>query len=415
MIYTMMHNYLIKGVLSILLIVACFVSYSPLLPAQANSSPTIHLFWAEGCPHCTHEKEFLKDYQEKYQDIVLEYYEITRDKDNLELLQKVGRALKADVAGVPFTVIGEKYIVGFQDAETTGKEIDKYVQDYKDSDIVASIKNAASSRIEDSAVEPSPRITDRKENVIPDKISLPLIGTIETKHMSLPVLTFVIAILDGFNPCAMWTLVFLISLLLWMKDRKRMWLLGSTFIFASGLIYFLFLSAWLNLFLFLGFIVWVRLIVAFVALSAGLYYLWDFWKNRDGACKLSNNKERKVVFERLKSLTQSQNLVIAIVGIALLAIAVNMVELICSAGLPAVYTNILSLSKLPSWQYYAYLVFYILVFMMDDLFVFFAAMITLKSVHADSKLARYSHLIGGMLMAIIGLLLLFKPEWLMFG
>ena len=92
-----------------------------------------------------------------------------------------------------------------------------------------------------------------------------------------------------------------------------------------------------------------------------------------------------------------------------------MVELVCSAGLPAIYTQILSLSNLPTWQYYFYLGLYILIFMLDDLFVFFTAMFTLKAVGVESKYARYSHLIGGVLMLVIGLLLLFKPEWLMFG
>ncbi len=407
----MMTNQVMKKALLILLVFVCLVFFTT-HHALSSPIPTIHLFWAEGCPHCAHEKEFLNDYLKENKNIVVEYYEITRDKDNLELLQKVGQVLKADVAGVPFTVVGNKYIVGFQDAGTTGTEIVKLVQDYENNDIVSTIINDASL---DRNVEALPNVINKDGGDIPEKINLPLLGTIETKHMSLPLLTFVIAILDGFNPCAMWTLLFLISLLLGMQDKRRMWIIGTTFIVTSAFIYFLFLSAWLHLFLFLGYIVWVRLAVALVALGAGVYYLWDFWKNREGTCSLANNKERKLVFDRLKTLTQSKKFVMAIIGIALLAIAVNMVELICSAGLPAVYTNILSLSKLTSWQYYAYLVFYILVFMMDDLFVFFAAMITLKSVHADSKLARYSHLIGGMLMAIIGLLLIFKPGWLMFG
>ena len=92
-----------------------------------------------------------------------------------------------------------------------------------------------------------------------------------------------------------------------------------------------------------------------------------------------------------------------------------MVEFVCSAGLPAVYTQVLAFNKLPNWQYYSYLVLYIFFFMIDDLFIFFVAMTTLKLVGIQTKYSRYSRLLGGIIMSIIGILLLFKPELLMFG
>ena len=233
-------------------------------------------------------------------------------------------------------------------------------------------------------------------------------------HLSLPVLTFVVALLDGFNPCAMWTLLFLISLLLGMNDRKRMWLLGTTFIAASALVYFLFLAAWLNLFLFLGFIVWVRLVVGLVALVTGGYFLRDYVVNKTGQCQVIGNRRQKTM-EKIRKIIKKKLLLLSLLGIIILAFAVNLVELICSAGLPAIYTQILSLAQLPKWQYYLYLIFYILIFMLDDLIIFFIAMITLQAVGIQSKYSRLSHLIGGILMLIIGCLLLFKPEWLMFG
>jgi len=194
-----------------------------------------------------------------------------------------------------------------------------------------------------------------------------------------------------------------------------MWVLGITFIVSSAFVYFLFLSAWLNLFLFLGFVVWVRILIGFIALGAGGYYLRDYWINKKGGCNVMRDEKRQKIFEKMRDITQKRQFILAFGGIVLLAIAVNMVELICSAGLPAIYTKILSLSNLPIWQYYLYLLFYILIFMLDDLFVFFTAMITLQAVGIQSKYSRYSHLIGGILMFMIGLLLLFKPEWLMFG
>lgn len=363
----------------LLVLTALFLLLLVAGPVQAKeNSVVVQFFWALGCPHCTKEELFLKSLESKYPQLEIKDYEITNNRQNLALLQKMGKELKADVSGVPFTIVGKKYFSGYLSDETTGKDIEAVIQNETDS------------------------------------LTLPIIGRVNLKTLSLPVLTFLIALFDGFNPCAMWTLLFLISLLLGMKDRKRMWLLGTTFIAASALVYFLFLAAWLNLFLFLGFIVWVRIAIGLIALATGGYFLKDYVVNKKAQCQVMGNRQQKVM-EKIKTIVKKKQLLLSLLGIVILAFAVNLVELICSAGLPAIYTKILSLSSLPTWQYYLYLLFYILIFMLDDLFIFFTAMFTLQTVGLQSKYSRFSHLIGGILMLIIGLLLLFKPELLMFG
>ena len=167
--------------------------------------------------------------------------------------------------------------------------------------------------------------------------------------------------------------------------------------------------------LFLGFIVWIRIIIGLVALGSGGYNLREWWVNREAYCKVTKNEKRQRIFTKLKEITQNKKFLMALGGIILLAFAVNLVEAICSAGLPAIYTQILTLSDLSTLGYYSYILLYILVFMLDDLIVFFIAMITLKAVGLSGKFSRASNLIGGILMLIIGLILIFKPEWLMFG
>lgn len=248
-----------------------------------------------------------------------------------------------------------------------------------------------------------------------ESFTLPIFGTIQTANLSLPVLSIVMGILDGFNPCAMWTLLFLISLLLGMKNKKRMWILGMTFIATSAFIYFLFLTAWLNFFLILGFVFWVRIAIGLIAIGVGIYNLRDYQTNKDGACKVTGDEKKRKTFDKLKNITHEKKFILALGGIIILAFAVNLVELVCSAGLPAIYTQILSISNLSPGQHYFYILIYIFFFMIDDLIVFGIAMITLHAVGIQSKYSRFSRLIGGILMLIIGGLLLFKPEVLMFG
>ena len=165
----------------------------------------------------------------------------------------------------------------------------------------------------------------------------------------------------------------------------------------------------------LGFIVWVRALIGLLALGGGGYNLKKFFTEKDSGCKVTGSEERQKFFQRLKSTVNENNFWIALIGIIILAFMVNLVELICSAGLPAVYTQVLALNNLTSWQYYLYILLYILFFMLDDLFVFFIAMATLEMTGVTTKYSRYSQLIGGTIMVVIGILLIFKPEWLMFG
>ena len=376
--------------------------------AQAKENKvTLYFFWGKACPHCAREEVFLTQLAEKYDRLEIRSFEITSSRENAKLLAKIGKELAIDTSGVPFTAVGKYHFVGFLSEETTGKEIEAAVECALTTgcrDLVGEIINANGNQ---KAVG--------KSKPAPDSIELPFVGTVSIKNFSLPALTFLIAFLDGFNPCAMWVLLFLVSLLLGMKDRKRMWLLGITFIAASAVAYFLFLVAWLNLFLFLGFVFWVRILIGLVALGAGGYSLREFVVNKEGGCETVGGTKREKIFAKFRAVVRKKQLLLALAGMVILAFGVNLIELVCSAGLPAIYTQVLALTKLPTWQYYLYLLFYIFIFMLDDLFVFFVAMITLQAVGIQTKYARWSRLIGGSLMLIIGLLLLFKPEFLMFG
>lgn len=385
--------------------------------AQPSDKLNVYFFHSESCPHCKDEAPFLAKLQTENPGINVVAYEITTLRDNYELFGMVGEKLNVNVSGVPFTLIGEKYISGYLNEETTGKEIRTTIENALKTpqrDVVAEILK----EIQDNQTKKeSAKSNARPANQInaPDMVfKLPLIGKVNTKNLSLPAITFVIGFLDGFNPCAMWVLLFLISMLLGMENRKKMWLIGSTFIFASGFVYFLFMSAWLNFFLFLGYSVTVRYLIGLFAVVVGGYYLYDYWLNKRPGCSTAENEKRLKVFEKIKNIINKKNIIFALVGVALLAFAVNIVELLCSAGLPAIYTGILTSAKLPIWQYYAYILLYILFFMIDDIVVFVIAMITLKSVGIETKYGRYSHLLGGIIMFLIGLSMLFKPELLVF-
>lgn len=373
----------------------------------ATDKINLYLFWGEGCPHCKKEKEFLQNLVQNDTGVQLLDFEVYKNPKNQNILQDAAKKLNTVVNGVPFLVIGDKYIVGYANDETTGKEIIRIIEEVRERDCPDILKIDVGPNIEAGL--------DCDVNVDSAKPSLPKFGNIDLEKLSLPALTIVLGFLDGFNPCAMWVLLFLISLLLGMKDKKRMWILGIAFIVSSASVYFLFMVAWLNLFLFVGYIFWIRAIIAGIALLGGYASLKKFWSKDTSGCDVVGDEKRKSVFDKLGKVTSNKSFLMAIIGIVALAFAVNLVELVCSAGLPAVYTQVLVLNNLGKVQYYLYILLYILFFMLDDLVVFFIAMITLQMTGITTKYVKWSRLIGGILMVAIGIILLFKPEILMFG
>lgn len=422
-----------KKILKFLIVFAVFL----LLPVSAKADEkviNIHLFYGNGCPHCAAEEEFLSDYLKDRTDVKLYKYEIWYDSHNQELLSKVQKEMgTTNKNGVPFTVIGKKTIVGYADGVTDEQikdAINYYLNnDYRDyaGEITGKVKKA---EVKEDIIKDESKTEDKKENKIEkaddtkdsdqtdENVTVPVLGKINAKKVSLPILAVVLGFVDGFNPCAMWILIFLITMLFNMKDRKKMWILGLTFILTSGIVYLMFMLAWLNLATFISKIAFIRLLIAVIALVVGLinvYKYIDSLKKKDEGCDVVDKKDRKKIMEKIISITHEKKFIIALLGIMVLAASVNIIELMCSIGIPLLFTQILAMNNLSTFSYMIYMFIYIFFFLIDDIVIFVISMVTLKVTGLSTKYTKYSHLIGGIIMLIIGLLLIIKPELLMFN
>ncbi|KAB2843858.1 MAG: hypothetical protein F9K47_05570 [Burkholderiales bacterium] len=366
----------------------------------------IHFFYTQGCPHCAAAENFLLRYRHDPR-IEIRGYEVKHDPAGRIALEKVVAALALEDVGFPYFIIGRWSAIGYQSDEWTGAMIAREVASCLAQGCPDPISAILAGETPTVAATPA-------QATLPSKLRLPLLGEIDTGTLSLPMLTVVLAALDGFNPCAMWALVFLLGLLMGVAERKRMWLLGLTFLAGSGLIYYLIMAAWLKVLLTIGLIFWVRNGVGLVALAAAGFYVHDVLTNPEAACEVSHTTQRLAILARLKRFALEERLWPAMMGVLALAFAVNLIEFVCSAGIPAVYTQILALTPMPGWQYQAYLLLYLLVFLLDDLALFAVAATTLQFAAIGTRYARASRLIGAGVMVVIGLLLLFKPEWLQF-
>ncbi len=406
-----------KRSLKILFLVISLFSFCNVVNAVSEKNlVNIYLFHSYTCKHCKEEIKLLDELEKEYDNIKVYKYEVN-ENGNGELLKNISEIMGSKVTGTPYTIIGNKVFSGYDYENSKGRfkgaieYYSKYGYEDKVGEYISSIP-LPSYEVKDTDLDVDEYIND----YISYKVKLPLIGEVKLKNLTLPLVTVVIGLADGFNPCAMWVLLFLISMLIGMKDKKRMWILGSTFLLTSALIYLIFMMSWLNLANLLISVVWVRVIIAIVSLVGGIINLRGYIKHRKvSGCDVVDDKKRNKIITRIKKFTTEKNFWLAILGVIVLAISVNVVELACSAGLPVMFIEILSLNNLTAIEEIIYIVLYMLFFLLDDFVVFVIAMTTLSLTGVSSKYGNLSKLIGGILMLLIGLLLMFKPEWIMFN
>jgi len=358
-------------------------------PVSAQGKTEIDFFYSQTCPHCKEEKEFLKNLKEQYPEIEIKEYEVIYNAENQKILRDFFEKYKVpetEQGWVPVTFTSTKYFIGFN--QQIGAEIESCLN----------------------------QCLAREKTTAPQKIKIPLIGSVDISKMSLPVLTLVIGILDGFNPCAMWILVILISLLLSLKSRKKIALVGGTFIFAEGLLYFLFMTAWLNVFLAVKYGLLTRILIGVFGIVFGIWRFRDFLTWKPGVCKVIDHSESQVkLVDKMKKVLESTTVPATVLGVIALAFGVNLIEFVCSAGFPVIYTKILALQNITGIQYYLYLLGYNLLYMLDDFIVFSVAFFTFNRFNFSDKYNRYSTLVAGILIFILGILMIFKPQLLMFA
>ena len=354
--------------------------------SQGTPSPgggfEVHFFYLPGCSHCEEQEPFNKKLENTYSINITPHDATTPAGSALlsEMLEERGIQYEPDF---PVTIFGNQVFGGWESENTTGRAIEEALQ-----------QCLAGNCPPPTGEEPR------------DTIVLPLIGEIVLADYSLPALAVILGLVDGFNPCAMWVLVYLISLVATLRDRKRIWLIVGSFVLASGILYFLFMTAWLNAFLLIGYVKPVTIVIGLVALGGGILQVREVVKTKGAiVCEVTGEESRTKTMTRVQKIVSSPITVGTIIGIIVLAFAVNSVEFVCSAALPAVFTRVLSLASLTTLQHYGYILLYVLFFMLDDLVIFGIAAFALTSSLGD-RYTKYSRPVGATILIVLGLLLL---------
>ena len=246
-----------------------------------------------------------------------------------------------------------------------------------------------------------------------EEITLPIIGKVKTNELSLPALTFLLGLADGFNPCAFFILTFLLAALIGLAGaRKKIFLVGGIFVFFSALFYFLFMAVLLNVFQLGGKLIIFTIVAGIVAVIVGLLNIKDYFAFQKGISLTlpKNSKERFI--QRVKNLSLAKNTWTLITASIIIAATVNLYELLCTFGFPLIYTRILSLRQLSSLQYYFHLLFYNLVYIIPLVVICLIFAITLGKKTFSKVWVKRLKLISGFMILFLGLVLIFEPKLL---
>ena len=438
-----------------------------LLHQRLDQLQSMVVFVRSGCPHCADAKRWLAGVQPTYPGLKVVYRDLVSDRAAATEMQAlIARYQKRAVSVPVFHFFGQLH-VGFDRASTTGANLEQQLRKWSHLPRRSISRNSAISTGEWSwrsasvtgrtgraylQIEPEPLDQLPPEESLPlpseidalplpfedaasdelplpgravdpatpaaeptnepQEVDLPIFGRVSHRSVGLPLFTIAIGLVDGFNPCAMWVLLFLLSILVNLKDRWKILAVAGTFVLVSGVVYFCFMAAWLNVFELIGLMRPAQVILALLALTIGLVHVKDFFALHRGVTFSIPEAAKPGIYARVRRIVMAEHLYGAVAGATVLAALVNIIELLCTAGLPALYTEILSLQQFPPWQDYLYLGLYNLAYMFDDAVMVGIVVVTLGRHKLQEHEGRWLKLVSGLVILTLGMVMLFKPDWL---
>lgn len=401
--------------LTLALALLIFSSPTP-VAAQEGNPVVVYMFWGDGCPHCAAAKAYFSEIEPKYPEIEFRYYEIYNSKENQEKFVKMADAYGFEAYGVPTIFIGDRYWEGY--ADTLNAELEEVIQNCIENgckDAGAGIIVPAATQAPDPIATPNPSDPSNAENPNTGNrvIKIPVFGEVDLNNQPLFIATALIAFVDGVNPCSIWVLTMLIALTLHTGSRKRVALIGIIFISITALVYALFIAGLFTFLTFISFVTWIQVVVALVALVFALVNIKDYFWYKEGVSFTIDDEKKPGLFKRMRKVLDASNSLWGVISATVvLAAGVSLVEFSCTAGFPVLWTNMVSSQGVSTGEFILLLLLYMIIYQIDELVIFFAAVFTLKASRMEEKHGRILKLIGGTLMLTLAGVMIFNPNLL---
>lgn len=405
----------------------------------------IYFFWGDGCPHCAEAKPFLQELAQRYPNVQVESFEVWYVAENQTLFQQMAAAHEFEPRYVPTLFIGDRQWEGFSDA--LKQEVEALVLTC----VTTGCPDAGAGVIPGHELQPTPPPTATPalaptsaaelEVCAPDSdtcnegevpavelpqsghgsasvekstpgasITIPLLGAVDLGAQSLWVSTALIAFVDGFNPCSLWVLSILIALTLRTGSRKKIFIIGLTFITVTALVYVLFIAGLFTMLTFIRFLGWIQAAVSLLALFFAVINIKDYFWYKEGLSFTIDDAQKPGLYKRMRRVMQAGDslgaLLLATVGLGL---GVSLVEFSCTAGFPVLWTNLVAAQNVTPLTFALLLLLYMVIYQIDEFAIFMVAVVTLRASKLEEKHGRILKLIGGTLMLTLAAVMLFKP------
>jgi len=382
-------------------------------PAPAQTFPVaVYYFWGDGCPVCAQQRVYLDDLQARYPEVSVHAFEVWNDRDNLALLQAFSAAFSRPVTGVPVTFIGEDAWIGF--SQVSAQQMTASVEAYRSylapdaaDRLPAELRAEVREALAPAPPPPPPTFSSNAA------IEIPFFGVIDLSHQPLLVATLLIAFVDGFNPCSLWVLALLLGIVINTRSRRKVLLVGVTFLVITAGVYGLFIAGLFSVFSYVSYLTWIRVAVALLALGFALVNIKDYFFYKRGLSLTISDEHKPGIYARMRKVMQSRDsLAGTLAATAGLALGVTLVELPCTAGLPVIWTNLLAGAGVEGGAFGALLSVYMLVYLLDELLIFGVVVITMRIGRFDEREGRVLKLIGGAVMLGLAVAMLWLPHLL---
>lgn len=371
---------------------------------NGNTTIEFSIFSRPDCVHCIELKKFLDTAYPKWSHIQPKYYDINIPENN-ELYQRFTDANHLSKV-TPIILVGTEIIEGFGWAATTGKLIQDTASSMLQSSLFENkIETLNSHKWWEWCTADAPCVVPPKRL----DINLPFVGVVNLREYSLPILAVLLGFVDGFNPCAMWVLVMFLTILMQTGSRKKMFQIAGIFIMAEAIMYYMILNVWYKTWDFVKLDNIITPIIGVVSFAAGSYFIYEFFTNKDGECKVTSSEHKRKTTEKIKKMVNAPMTVAVFFATIWIAFSVNIIEFACSIGIPQAFTKLLEMSTISGFMKQMYILLYTFFYMFDDFIVFGIALYAFHYLHLTTKYTRYCLMIGGVIMLILGYFFLFDP------
>ncbi|UCH25324.1 MAG: hypothetical protein JSV66_15540 [Trueperaceae bacterium] len=367
----------------------------------------IYLFWGEGCPHCAVAKPYLERLAEGDPRIELRGFEVYHNTSNQQLFREMASLYGFQARSVPTIFIGDRYWVGF--AEPLKAEMEQQLERCFE---LECLDPGSWLTLDWHAPTFEPyRVGGEGGTEPPNTLTLPFLGQVDPAAHSLTLTTSLIALVDGFNPCSLWVLSLLLAIVIYSGSRRKIFAVGFTFLLVTSLAYALFIAGLFNALSFVGYLGWIRIVVALIALTFALINIKDYFWYKRGPSLTISERYKPGIYRGIRRIVAAEASLPAMIGAtAVMALGITLVELPCTAGFPVLWADLIASRGLDTASFLSLLLLYISIYLLDELIVFISAVVTLKASRFEERQGRALKLVGGTVMLALALVLLVNPD-----